>query len=445
MSWLSRMFVVLGLLSVVGIACAGENAAQGQAAPRAKSSQPATRPVVAIVKDADPDKAVAKALELIGGLGGIVSDGQSVLIKPNMTGLRGGEFYPGQTTDVRVTGALVKNLLATAKCKIAIGDGAGGKASHIFSKCGYDKLAKDNGGIPLVDLAKDKLVATKVDGYAYKEYKYPATVKNADVFIDVPVLKTHQLSGISVGMKNLYGLLPLPRHIFHDRYDEVLCDLVQIRKPDLVLVDGLYAMEGQGPLWGPNIKMDLVIVGTDVVAVDTVCAAIMGADPNRVPYLALAKKKGLGECDLAKIEIRGEAIKDVRKDFTPARWFVRVELPKTPKLVAKIKKLCDAGHQRHNRDRGQGNDEYSFAPANLKVDLKKNPGRESYGFIVRVYDNRDMVEFEVRYLVLQQEHRQAAFDEINAWIKANCADVTTKQPTSLPLGGEWTSENTPKR
>lgn len=400
------------------------------AAP-ACADQPA---VVAIIKGQDPNVMVAQAIEAVGGLKDIIHDGQNVVIKPNLTYMMDDQYCPGMTTDVRVAAAVVEQIKKTAACKLAFADGCGMPAKRMFEKCGYADLAAKN-DIKLVDLAQDQFEPVKVDGLAFKEYQYPQTMRNADVLIDLPILKTHQLTGITVGMKNLFGLLPPPRDPFHDRADEVLCDLLQIHKPDLVLVDGLIGMEGQGPIWGEAVKMNLIIAGRDVVAVDTVCAAIMGFDPNRVQHIRHAAQKGLGQNDLGKITIRGSSIDEVKRSFRPARWFVKMELPRNDKLVAKL--LASADSLTEIKESKKNGKAANFVASRLTVDKEKYPLRESFGFKAEILDGVDTVSFEVRYVALYQETRPAAQEEMIAWIKANLSDVNADEPKVLPMGGEW--------
>jgi uncharacterized protein (DUF362 family) len=280
-------------------------------------AEPASAPIsptVAIVKGPDIPQMVAKAIDLSGGLKDIVHDGTHVVIKPNLTMFM---KQKGVATRVEVVRAVVEQLRKTAKCRITIAEGAGEPAVNGFEGYGYTALAKEY-GIPLVDLATDKRVAVKIDGLALKEYELPATIVNCDVLIDMPVLKTHVLTGVSLGMKNLFGLMPLPRSGLHDRIDGVLCDLVRIKKPALVVVDGTYGMEGKGPLYGETVQMDVILAGRDIVAVDTVATSVMGLPPEKIGHIALAVKNGLGEGDLKKITIKGEPIESVRRPFKEA-------------------------------------------------------------------------------------------------------------------------------
>jgi len=376
---------------------------------------------VAIVKGKDVDRMVAEAIDLLGGMRQFVKDGQKVTLKPNLVhqpALPGREqtrtdskVVPGFTTDIRIVKALAQQMLKAAQCKVAVAEGTPNDATKMFDFLGYTQMARQ-AGIQLVDLDRSVRTKVKIDGPARKEYSLPVATQTCDVLVDVPVMKTHQLAGVTLGMKNLFGLLPEPRKVFHARLDEVLCDLCAARKPDLVIVDGLVAMEGQGPLEGTPVPMGLLVAGTDVVAVDTVCAAIMGFEPSRVTHLALAAKRGLGEADLSRITVKGLSVKEVLRPFKHALWEAEVSIPKTDEAAQELLPIADTVR----RTDWNGELFYSFGPRHLKVDSQKYPGRESQGFTVRIPIQGNRIYFYPRYRVLYPEEAQAAMDEVAQWI-----------------------------
>jgi uncharacterized protein (DUF362 family) len=349
-----------------------------------------------------------------------VKDGQRVLIKPNLTNLHRGRYMPGMTTDSRVAEAVVDAIQKKAKCRLVFGEGSGLEAKTVYDACGYTAIAKAR-GIEMVDFRHDTLVPTKIEGaMADKEYRLPKAFLDADVVINVPCLKTNILTGISVAMKNYYGLLPVPRDPWHDRAEEVLTDLLKARKSDLIVVDGLVGMQGQGALWGSPVKSNVIIAGRDMVAVDTVCAAVMGFDPKRVLHLQYAEKKGLGVADLSRITIKGNSIDEVKKDYEHPRWTTVVTCPKTEANVKFLLEKCASKQPIHTYEKGQekqiGWATYWPKEA-LKVNKEKCPGRESYGFTASFEDGYDQIVFEVPYKTLYREHIPAAREEMEQWIK----------------------------
>ncbi len=396
------------------------------------AAQAGSRPVVAIVQGDDANVMVAQAIELVGGLKGIVKDGDRVVIKPNLT------FYnkdkgivPGMTTDVRVAAALVAALRKSANCQVTIAESSGGSTRDMYKAYGYDKFAAE-ANVPLLDLKEEPRVHVEREGMAYPAYEFPKPVKDADVFINMPVLKTHQLTGISVGMKNLYGLLDGSRTGMHEKADNVLSDMAAIRHNDLIVVDGLAGMEGQGPLEGTPVKMNLVIVGTDIVAVDAVATAVMGFDPARLRHLQIAKARGLGECDLSKIEIRGTAIEKVAVRFKPPAAFPYT-CPKTKeqaRLLARVVELeTEYQKQALGKEPRLGQ---SFRSDILKLDPVKYPLICSRPFSVDFSDGsswraKDHMQFN---LTCDAFERPLVVEEINRWL-ADASPVEIA-PHALP-------------
>ena len=403
-------------LALVGLACL---LSQGWAKPA----------VVAIVKGDNPEQMVAQAIELLGGLNDLFQDGRTVVIKPNLTSLRGDLPYPGETTDVRVARGLVKVIKMMGKCSLSFAEGL--NAGNLWDATGFAQLASDE-LVTLTNIAAGNFVPVKIDGLALKEYRFPEQIKQCDVFIDLPVMKTHRLTGTSAGMKNLYGLLPFPRDVLHSDAEKVLPDLVQIRKPDLVLVDAIVAMEGQGPLDGTSVPMNLIVAGRDIVAVDTVCAAIMGIDPGQIQYLNYAKERGLGENDLRQIMVKGVAIEEVMRKFKPARWFIQMEMAGTPELA---KRVCSLADKVSEIDSGRGGRSAEFKPERLKVDRAKYPAFEPSGFAVSMDRRGRKLHFEASYDVPSLDNRRATEEGIKNWISENLGSLTKEIPIVLPLGG----------
>jgi uncharacterized protein (DUF362 family) len=389
------------------------------------ADQPA---VVAIVKGDNPDQMVAEAIELCGGLKDLIWNGRTVVIKPNLTSLRDGRVYPGQTTDVRVGAALVKAIKQAGNCHLSFAEGL--NEGRLWEATGFAELANRE-GIALTNLAAGNFVPIKIDGLALKEYRFPEVIKGCDVFIDLPVMKTHRLTGISAGMKNLYGLLPFPRDVHHGEAERILSDLVSIRKPDLIVVDALVAMEGQGPLAGSSVPMNLIVAGRDIVAVDTVCAAIMGFDPGQVPHLNYAHERGLGENDLKKIVIKGVPIAQVQRRFKPAEWYLRLEMPGTPEVAKRIASLADKVTLFNS---GQGGQEAEFDPGRLKVDETRYPTYKPPGFTVAIDRRARKIRFTAQYPVPSLDNRAATEEGLRRWISENLSTLTTVAPITTPLG-----------
>jgi uncharacterized protein (DUF362 family) len=370
---------------------------------------------VAIVKGQDPAAMVAEALSLIGGMESIVKKGDLVVIKPDL-GPADTAARPGSMTDARVIEAIIQEIQKAADCRIVIAEGPAGRSA-------YASLAQKY-GVELADLSADPRVEVK-SLYAKPDintYDMPETIMKCDVLIDVPVLKTDDVTGVSLGMKVLIGLLPATDDKLREKTSEVMSDIVYIlrdRKPNppvrLVVVDGLTGIEGQAPLAGTPVKMNVILAGKDVVAVDSVAAAVMGYDPQKIAHLAKAGKAGLGETNLSKIDVRGATVAAVKHLFAYATRDALVTVPWSVEREKKVLELADGTED------FRGNPSAVFKADRLKPDLSKFPARQSRGFKVRLKDPRDpgQIFFVAPYEAAIPENREAAVAELGQWIETN--------------------------
>ncbi|MEE9594365.1 MAG: DUF362 domain-containing protein, partial [Candidatus Hydrothermarchaeales archaeon] len=169
-------------------------------------------------------------------------------------------------------------------------------------------------GAKFVNLSNDICIPVKRDYSVFKDFRTPRTILKADVLINLPVMKTHSLSTVALSLMNLFGLIPGRKAIYHPTISDTICDLLKIRKPDLNIMDGVIAMEGDEKRGYPK-RMGLVLASTDAVALDTVCCKIMGINPGQVEHITKAAYHGFGESTLKLIEVKGESIEAVRERF----------------------------------------------------------------------------------------------------------------------------------
>lgn len=268
--------------------------------------------VVAVVRGKQPSKMVETALELIEAKRLIVSN-DNVLIKPNYVSPQ--PPSSGITTDSRLVESLIEFAKSGGVKDITVGEGGSGDTERAFDVVGIrDVVARQK--VRLVNLNRDSTVNVKIQqALALHEVNIVKTAINSTCIINVPKLKIHHMALVTVSMKNLMGLI-LPKSIMHSHIDEKIVDLASILrgKVKLNVVDGLVGAE-ENEVHGSPVQMDLVIAGQDMVAVDSVGAAIMGVDPRRVNYLTLAEDIGLGISNLEEIEVVGESISAVAKKF----------------------------------------------------------------------------------------------------------------------------------
>jgi len=308
---------------------------------------------VAIVRiGGDVEAAVRQAVAKAGGLDEVINPGDTVVVKPNM--VMDASVGSGIVTDPAVVRAVVRLAREAGAAQVIIAEGTAqygeGDANRdractvsAFRNAGYDAngdMIDDATGAPLVDLndsggtdghdlAKVRQVTVPM-GLIRQEYWLPNVVLDADVLISVPVFKNHYNAGVTLGMKNLVGLLP--NDIYHGpgniygkhsldhspvNLDRHIVDLNLARRPDFVVVDGQRGMI-DGPVGSQIIEppMGLILAGRDVVALDTVGALVMGYDPRNIPYLQLGAQNGVGTTDVGYIQVIGVPVAEARRDFT---------------------------------------------------------------------------------------------------------------------------------
>ena len=171
------------------------------------------------------------------------------------------------------------------------------------------------------------------DAKAFQKLTIHKSLRQIDLLCSVPMMKTHSLATVTLGLKNLIGLYPgsaycTVRSCIHEQAEQAgspgiayeILDMVKANKLGLTVIDGSMAMEGNGPSNGTLVKMNLIIAGTNPLATDMIAAKIMGIEANEVPTFTVAHQLGMLPQSLADIEVRGEKIEDVSRKF--ARAFV---------------------------------------------------------------------------------------------------------------------------
>jgi uncharacterized protein (DUF362 family)/formate hydrogenlyase subunit 6/NADH:ubiquinone oxidoreductase subunit I len=236
--------------------------------------------------------------------------GKRVLIKPNLLGA-----YPPEK-GVCTHPALVKAIVEACERqtdKIVVGD----NPMRALGPSGVDRTAELSG----IREAAGKYfrnigaaaVATDIGSQVVDKLPLSKVITEVDYVINVPKFKTHMLLGMTVCMKNLYGLIPgamkaeLHNRLQHPKLlTQLVADLYKYRVPDLNIVDAIIGMEGEGPSHGKARRINKILAGTNGVEVDAVAAMMMGfPTPGRVKSVEYGSKMGLGEMDLEKIEIDG--------------------------------------------------------------------------------------------------------------------------------------------
>ncbi len=272
---------------------------------------------VALIKGARGHEPVFQALELIDYKTAMA--GQSrVLIKVNfITDLT---WDTGATTDPMVVEAIILKLKELpVEIFVVESDASMTDADKAFDKTGMKAMCERH-NIECINLryVKDKVKLEVSNCEKLKTITVPRIVTESAI-ISAAKLKTHMSTNVTLGMKNLFGLLPDKlKFKYHAMgISSVIVDINSVIKPALTVIDGFVAMEGKGPTNGEPVKMDTIIASTDVVSADSVGCKIMGIDPYSCAHIRKAQEKGFGNID--NIDVIGEKIESVIRPFKKAK------------------------------------------------------------------------------------------------------------------------------
>lgn len=264
---------------------------------------PGTESMMAVAEGPDPALAVRAALQELGGIERFVKLGDRVLIKPNCAFDRPAHF--GATTSPEVTGEMVRQCIA-AGAKVRVIDNPINNPEGCFVKSGLMDAVGAAGGevwLPTASLFGRVQVGTlRIPDWEalYRPLDW------ADKVIGIPTVKSHNLCGVSLTMKNWYGLLGGARNRLHQAINEVVTDLAQFIRPTLVVLDGSRMLVSNGPTGGSPSDVrpgDVVAVGTDQVALDSFGARLLGHAPQDITYLKMAAGLGLGTMETENLKL----------------------------------------------------------------------------------------------------------------------------------------------
>jgi len=280
--------------------------------------------LVSIVKYERPLESVRKAVDLSRGLDHLPSQAK-VFIKPNIVFWTKATDFPkyGVITTSRIVEDMVVLLKERGIDDISIGEGTVLKDPkdmetqlHAFETLGYGRL-KERFGIKPINIWERPF--EKVDLGDGVEVKFNTDILNADFVVDLPVMKTHSMTRVSLGIKNLKGMIDIPsRKKCHNTHPEKdlhfwVSRLADKMPPIFTLIDGIYTAER-----GPNIdgrmhRSNLLVASADILSADMVGAKLLGYEPSAVPHLVHAAHKRQRPLDLSDIEIAGESVEAVAK------------------------------------------------------------------------------------------------------------------------------------
>ena len=251
---------------------------------------------------------------------------KTVLLKPNLVGQ---DPLGVMNTHPALIAAAREAFLRLGASRVLVGDGP---AMDRDTEAVLESVRLRECLGPLanvfVDLNIDDVVRVNLPTHAsrLKELYFPKTVLGVDLVVSMPKLKTHHWAGVTLSLKNMFGVVPgscygWPKNVLHwAGIDRAILDINAAVRPDFAIVDGIVGMEGNGPIQGTPKPCGVLIFGDDPVAVDATCCRTMGLAPEKVNYLANAGTM-LGHINVTNIQQVGETIAAVRSPFAVLREF----------------------------------------------------------------------------------------------------------------------------
>mgnify|MGYP005836874617 CR=1 FL=1 len=287
------------------------------------------KPIVAVSKvndladAASIERAVREAVSASCDFGAICS-GRRIVLKPNV-------YCPSPaptTTDPRVIAALVRLAYDSGARRVTVAEGRSISTSLFrkhanttracFEAVGMDRAALDNGA-DVAYLEEDEFVEIPCpEAQILKTAHVARTVAEAETLVNVPVLKNHSLTLVTLGIKNLHGVVSDQDKLFAHDYRRIpakLVDILRICRPALTVIDGVRGQEGDHADLGASVDTGVIISGTDTVAVDAVGADIMGLENLEVDTTRIAHEQGLGTGDVTALRVCGSNLSTVRRRF----------------------------------------------------------------------------------------------------------------------------------
>lgn len=275
------------------------------ATPAPTAAQPLEYPHLAVVRNGEPEELVRRALAALGGMERLVQRGDDVIIKPNIcVGYHTYEY--AATTNPWVVGAVVRLCLESGARRVRVMDQpfASGP-EEAYQRSGIAEQVKAAGG-QMEIMGSFKFVSTEIpQGVDLKKWGMYEDALQADVLINVPIAKHHSLARLTLGMKNLMGLIQ-NRSGMHANIGQRLADITSRLQPALTIVDAVRILTANGPTGGnlDDVKtLNTLIASTDIVAADSYAATLFGLKPDDLAYVRAGTAMGLGRSDLDNLKI----------------------------------------------------------------------------------------------------------------------------------------------
>jgi uncharacterized protein (DUF362 family) len=261
-------------------------------------------PVVSLSEGTDFAAITRTVLGPLGGMQRFVKPGNVVVVKPNIGWDRRPEY--GACTHPLVVRAIAEECVKAGAKKVKVFDNTCNDARRCYENSGIQEALKDLKNVELKFMESERFKNIKIDGSFLKEWEVYDEALAANVLINVPVAKHHSLTKLTLGLKNMMGILGGNRGYIHRGIDEAMADVSRAVKSHLTVIDATRILLNHGPQGG-SLKdvrvLNRVIASTDIVAADAYASTLFSLRPEDVSTTVAAYKRGLGELDLKKMKV----------------------------------------------------------------------------------------------------------------------------------------------
>jgi uncharacterized protein (DUF362 family) len=258
------------------------------------------------VKGSDPAEMFDKGIESLGGIGEFVKPGQTVVIKPNI----GWDAVPERAanTNPELIGRIAKRCYEAGAKSVTVFDNTCDEWKKCYANSGIEKEVLDNKAEIVPGNSESYYRDVEISGgKSLTKTKVHELILDSDVFINVPVLKSHSSAKLTIAMKNLMGVVWDRRWWHKNDLHQCIADYATFRNPDLNIVDAYRVMKRNGPRGVSTedvIMLNSMLISKDIVAADAAAAKLFGYEPEDIPYIAIADEMGIGNKNLSELNIK---------------------------------------------------------------------------------------------------------------------------------------------
>jgi len=308
--WTRRQFMTGFVLPAAGLAVTGLGACnRGREPAGADKRVAASLPVdLVVAKDGEPADLVQKAIAELGGMTKFISRGDVVVLKPNIGFNRAPEQAANTNPDV--VRELAIQALNAGAARVVIFDHSLYEPRHCYTRSGISQRVQDL-GVELQFTEERKFVDLDLNGVWLKHWPVYRQALECDKLINIPIAKQHSTARLSLGFKNLMGVIGGKRESFHQNIHQALVDLSAKVRPTLTVLDAYRVLLRNGPQGGSLsdvLTARTLAVSTDPVAIDAFGCSLFGLAPEQMPHLQEAQSRGLGRMSLDKLKVRTVAV-----------------------------------------------------------------------------------------------------------------------------------------